>query len=70
MKDISMKGNRQQDKDGTFSIQKERYRVTYTLHDEKNEMCWISPEGTMCITVLEVNFDKGQSIGKGSDREM
>ena len=31
MNDISMKGNRQQDKDGTFSIQKERYRVTYTL---------------------------------------
>ena len=70
MKDISMRENRQLDKGGTFSIQKERYRVTYTLRDEKNEMCWISPEGTMCITFLEVNFDKGQSIGKGSDRKM
>jgi hypothetical protein len=70
MKDISMKENRQLDKDGTFSIQKERYRVTYTLRDEKNEMCWISPEGIMCITFLEVNFDKGQSVGKGSNRDM
>jgi hypothetical protein len=70
MKDISMKENRQQDGGGTFSVQKERYRVVYTLRDEENEMCWISPEGKMCIRFLEVNFDKGQSIGKGSDREM
>ena len=29
MNDISMKGNRQPSNDGTFSIQRERYRVTY-----------------------------------------
>jgi hypothetical protein len=67
MKDISMKENRQRDKGGTFSVQKESYRVAYTLRDEENEMCWISPEGTMCISFLEVNFLKGQSVGKGSD---
>jgi hypothetical protein len=68
--DISIKGNRKQGNDGTFSIQRERYRVTYVLHDGENKMCWISPEGTMCIRFLEVNFDKGQPIGKGSDRGM
>ena len=67
MNDISMKGNKQQNNDGTFYIQRERYRVTYALHDGKNEMCWISPEGTMCIRFLEVNFNKGQPIGKGSN---
>jgi hypothetical protein len=71
MKDMSMKGDRQQgNDDGTFSIQRERYRVTYALHNGENTMCWISPEGTMCIRFFEVNFDKGQSIGKGSDRGM
>jgi hypothetical protein len=70
MKDISMKENIQQNRNGTFSIQKEHYRVTYTLRNEENKMCWISPEGTMCIRFLEVNFVKGQSVGKGSDREM
>jgi len=67
MKDILLKENRQLANDGTFSVQKEGYRVTYTLHDEENEMCWISLEGTMCIRFLEVNFVKGQSVGKGSD---
>jgi hypothetical protein len=70
MKDISMKENRQRDNGGTFSVQKEHYRVSYSLSDEENEICWISPEGTMCIRFLEVNFLKGQSVGKGSDREM
>ena len=70
MNDISMKGNGQQNNDGTFSIQRERYRVTYALRDLENTICWISPEGTMCIRFIEVNFDKGQSIGKGSDRGM
>jgi hypothetical protein len=67
MKDILLKENRQLANDGTFSVQKEGYRVTYTLHDDENEMCWISPEGTMCIRFLEVNFVKGQSVGKGSN---
>jgi len=70
MNDISMKGNRQQGDKDTFSIQREGYRVIYTLHGGENKMCWISPEGTMCIRFLEVNFDKGQSIGKSSDRGM
>jgi hypothetical protein len=66
MNDISMKGDRQHDNNGTFSIQRERYRVTYVLQDGDNKMCWISPEGTICIRFLEVNFNKGQSIEKGS----
>jgi len=70
IKDVSMKENRQPANGGTFSIQKEQYRVAYALGNEENKICWISPDGTMCIRFLEVNFDKGQSIGKGSDREM
>ena len=65
--DISMKGSKQQHSDGTLYIQRERYSVTYALHDGKNIMCWLSPEGTMCIRFLETNFNKGQPIGKGSN---
>ena len=68
--DVSMKGIRQQGSDSTFYIQRERYKVTYALQNGENKMCWVSPEGTMCIRFLEANFDKGQSIGKGSDKDM
>lgn len=67
MNDISMKGNKEQDTDGGFYIQKERYRVTYALYNGENKMCWISPEGIMCIRFLEANFNKGQPVAKGSD---
>jgi hypothetical protein len=69
MNDISIKGIRQSN-NNIFSIQRERYLVTYTLQGGENKMCWISPEGTMCIRFLEVNFDKGRPIGKGSDKGM
>ena len=65
--DISTKGTMQQDNNGILYIQRERYRVIYTFGDVENKMCWISPEGTMCIRFLEVNFSKGQPIGKGSN---
>jgi len=65
--DLAMKGSRQQDDNGAFSIQRERYRVTYALRTGENKICWITQEGRMCIRFLEVNFNKGRSIGKGSD---
>jgi hypothetical protein len=64
--DISMKSSGPRDNGGPFSIQKNHYTVTYDLGNEENRMCWTTREGRMCIRFLEVNFDKGQSLGKGS----
>jgi hypothetical protein len=64
--DVSIKGIRQEDNSGAFSIQRERYRVTYALHNGENKMRWTTPEGTMSIRFIEANFYKGQSIGKSS----
>ena len=57
--DVSMKGARQQDTGGTFYIQKEHYRVIYTLYNGEDKMCWINSDGTMCIRFIEANFNKG-----------
>ncbi len=65
--DISMKGTRQQDTNGIFYIQKEYYRVTYSLNDSENNMCWTNPDGIMCIRFIEIIFNKGQPLGKGSN---
>jgi hypothetical protein len=65
--DISIKGTRQQGLGSGFYIQKEQYRVTYALNNREDKMCWINPDGTMCIRFIEAKFDKGQSIGKGSN---
>ncbi|MBA4390363.1 MAG: hypothetical protein C0399_05440 [Syntrophus sp. (in: bacteria)] len=68
--DITMRGERKRESDGTFSIQREDYRTIYHLNDSENKICWVSPEGTICITFLEINFDKGQPVGKSSNKNM
>ncbi len=70
MNDITFRGDIQHDSNGVPYIQREHYRVLYHLDGPEYTMRWISPEGTICIKFLEVNFDKGQPIGKGSNRDM
>ena len=44
MNDISMKGSKQQNNDSTLYIERGRYRVTYALHDGKNNcLLYTSP---------------------------
>ncbi len=64
--DISMKGTRQHDTNGNLFVQKPYYTVTYSVNNRENKICWINSEGTLCIRFIEVNFDKGQALGKGS----
>jgi hypothetical protein len=68
--DITMRGYKAENSDGTSYIQRERYRVTYRLNDTENTICWISSEGNICIRFLEVNFNRGQPVGKGSNKDL
>jgi hypothetical protein len=70
MKDITLRGERKRESDGTFTIQREGYKTIYRFNDAENKMCRVSPEGTICITFLEVNFDKGQPVGKSNNKKM
>lgn len=70
MNDITMRGERKRESDGTFSIQREDYKTIYRINDAENKMCRVSPEGTICITFLEVNFNKGSPVGKSSNKKM
>jgi hypothetical protein len=68
--DITMKGYKAENSNGTSYIQREHYRVIYHLNDTENKICWISSEGNICIRFLEVNFDRGQPVGKGSNKDL
>ena len=70
MNDITMRGERKKESDDAFSIQRDGYKTIYRFNDSENKMCRVSPEGTICITFLEVNFDKGQAVGKNSNKKM
>ncbi len=56
--DISFKGTKRQDTDGTLYLSREQYRVTYFLGSGKDKICWEGPQGSMCIRFLDVSFDK------------
>lgn len=70
MDDITMRGERKSEPDDAFSIQREDYKTIYRLNNSENKMCRVSPEGTICITFLEVYFEKGQPVGKNSNKIM
>jgi hypothetical protein len=40
-----------------FVVQREEYRVLYTLKNKKNTICWESKEGSICIKFLDVKFE-------------
>ncbi len=54
--DLAMKGSVQSDGQGNLFIQRDVYRVVYSLSDGQNRICWLSSEGTMCIRFLEASF--------------
>ncbi len=56
--DITLKGAKQQNADGTSYLRKEQYQVTYSLDNGENKICWKNPQGTLCIRFLEASFDR------------
>ena len=58
IEDITMKGVKRENAESpVFTLEKDYYKVDYDLSPGKNKICWIRPEGNICIRFLEVNFD-------------
>jgi hypothetical protein len=45
--DITLKGAKQQNADGTSYLSKEKYQVTYFLDNGENKICWKKPQVLM-----------------------
>jgi hypothetical protein len=66
IEDITMKGTGESDKKGSPVVQRRGYTVTYRLEDGKSTICWNGTDGHICIEFLEVSFDRGSGLGKGT----
>jgi len=68
IEDLTFKGPLVGPEAGILYKERDNYMVTYYTGDDENRICWSGPEGVFCINFLEVNFSKGESIGKGDRR--
>jgi hypothetical protein len=60
MDDLAMKGTLQQSSEGNY-IDRGQYRVIYGNHSGRPRICWLNPQGTLCLTYGELNLSpKGQ----------
>lgn len=57
MDDIATIAEKNSADNGQFVVQREAYRVLYTLKDKENAICWENKEGSICIQFLEVKFE-------------
>ena len=58
MDDIAMISKEDAVDDSHFFVQRQGYRVLYTLKDNENTICWEGKDGTICVKFLEVKFTK------------
>jgi len=68
--DITMKGIRGPDEKDPSVVQRRGYTVTYRLDNGENTICWRGTDGHICIEFLEVSFDRGFGVGKGTPGNM
>jgi len=54
--DMTIRGPLRQGPDGMF-VERERYRVVYTLGERESRFCWEGAEGRICMRFLEPRFN-------------
>lgn len=70
IEDITMKATKESDEKGSSVMQRRGYTVTYRLDNDENTICWRGADGHICIQFLEVSFDRGTGLGKGTPADM
>ncbi len=71
LRDITMHGPVRTGADGTLRMEREAYTVIYSINENENKICWVSPDGKLCIKFLEVAFNGERDIeDKNRDRGM
>ncbi|HOE17176.1 MAG TPA: hypothetical protein PLX02_05665 [Syntrophorhabdaceae bacterium] len=69
IEDITMSGIGKPADKGPSVVQRKGYTVTYRL-DNESTLCWHGAEGHICIEFLEVSFEKGRGLEKGTSAGM
>lgn len=70
IEDIAMKDVRRPVDKGSLVVQRKGYAVTYRLDNDENVVCWHGADGHICIEFLEVSFERGRGLGKGTSADM
>ncbi len=68
--DITMNNTREPAGKGSPVVRRRGYTVTYGLDNDENKICWHGDDGHICIQFLEVSFERGQGLGKGTPAGM
>lgn len=53
--DLMMKGSVKQTAEGSY-IDRKGYRVLYAGNTDRPKMCWLNPDGSICLTFNELNL--------------
>jgi len=67
MDDLAMVVDKEVNDRGESFVQREDYRVVYSLKDDGNTICWQGKDGSICVSFLEVKFDSGESLEEGNN---
>lgn len=58
--DLMMKGTVKQTGEGNH-IDRKGYRVIYAGNMDKPKICWLNPDGSICLAFTELNLDGGRT---------
>lgn len=63
--DLTMKGLKRKSEEGNY-IDRPGYRVLYTIVRERPRTCWLSPEGSICLTFGDLEINKSSQTSESS----
>lgn len=58
--DLTMKGPVKQTAEGNY-IDRKSYRVLYTGNADRPKICWLNPDGSICLAFTELNLHGGRT---------
>jgi hypothetical protein len=65
--DLTRKGVVRETPEGTY-LDRDGYRVSYSTIRDRGRICWLNPEGTICLTFTEIKIDGNRQNSEGSRR--
>jgi hypothetical protein len=65
--DLFMRGMATETSEGKY-IDRTRYRVLYTSQSDRPRICWVNPNGSICLTFAELSTNRNGQNGEGSSR--
>lgn len=67
VEDLMIKGPIREAAEGNY-IDRAGYRVLYSQRKNKPQICWLNPDGSICLVFSELTFTRDEQSGEGSSR--